>query len=75
MSKGPSAEGIRFRTCQPVWNGVTQEWAGQALAVFGEPDFRGTHAWLYPRPGDSAILTANGDVAQSGFFDEQWRLQ
>ena len=38
-------------------------------------DFRGTNAWLYPRLGDYAVLTATGDVALSGFFDEQWRLK
>jgi pimeloyl-ACP methyl ester carboxylesterase len=43
--------------------------------TFGESDFRGTNAWLYPRLGDYAVLTANGDVALSGFFDEQWRLK
>ena len=43
--------------------------------TFGEDDFRGTNAWLYPRLGDYSVLTAAGDVALSGFFDEQWRLQ
>lgn len=43
--------------------------------TFGEADFRGTNAWLYPRLGDYAVLRANGEVAVSGFFDEQWRLR
>jgi hypothetical protein len=43
--------------------------------TFGEDDFRGTNAWLYPRLGDYSVLTATGDIALSGFFDEQWRLQ
>jgi hypothetical protein len=43
--------------------------------TFGDADFRGTNAWLYPRLGDYSVLTATGDVALSGFFDEQWRLQ
>jgi len=43
--------------------------------TFGEADFRGTNAWLYPRLGDYAVLTATGDVALSGFFDEKWRLR
>ena len=43
--------------------------------TFGEDDFRGTNAWLYPRLGDYSVLTAAGDIALSGFFDEQWRLQ
>ena len=43
--------------------------------TFRESDFRGTNAWLYPRLGDYAVLTATGGVALSGFFDEQWRLK
>jgi dienelactone hydrolase len=43
--------------------------------TFGDADFRGTNAWLYPRLGDYAVLTADGTVALSGFFDERWRLR
>jgi hypothetical protein len=43
--------------------------------TFGEADFRGTNAWLYPRLGDYSVLTATGDVALSGFFDESWQLR
>ena len=43
--------------------------------TFGAEDFRGTNAWLYPRIGDYAVLNADGSVAASGFFDEQWRLK
>jgi dienelactone hydrolase len=43
--------------------------------TFGDADFRGTNAWLYPRLADYSVLNANGDVAVSGFFDEQWRLR
>jgi dienelactone hydrolase len=43
--------------------------------TFGDADFRGTNAWLYPRLGDYAVMKANGDIAMSGFFDEQWRLK
>jgi hypothetical protein len=43
--------------------------------TFGDADFRGTNAWLYPRLGDYSVLKSNGDVAVSGFFDEQWRLR
>ena len=43
--------------------------------TFGEEDFKGTNAWLYPRLGDYAVLTASGDVAMSGFFDEEWRVK
>ena len=43
--------------------------------TFGEDDFKGTNAWLYPRLGDYAVLTAAGNVAVSGFFDEEWRVK
>ncbi len=43
--------------------------------TFGEADFRGTNAWLYPRLGDYSVLRATGDVVISGFFDESWRLK
>jgi len=43
--------------------------------TFGDADFRGTNAWLYPRLGDYSVLRANGDVEISGFFDEQWRFK
>jgi hypothetical protein len=43
--------------------------------TFGDPDFRGTNAWLYPRLGDYSVLTSTGEVVLSGFFDEGWRLK
>ncbi len=43
--------------------------------TFGDEDFRGTNAWLYPRLGDYAVLTTTGEIAMSGFFDEDWRLK
>ena len=43
--------------------------------TFGDSDFRGTNAWLYPRLGDYSVLTADGDVAVSGVFDERWQLK
>jgi hypothetical protein len=43
--------------------------------TFGDADFRGTNAWLYPRLGDHAVLTADRTVVLSGFFDERWRLK
>jgi len=43
--------------------------------TFGDEDFRGTNAWLYPRIGDYAVLTEDGAIALSGFFDEQWRMK
>jgi len=43
--------------------------------TFGDADFRGTNAWLYPRLGDYAILKPNGDIARSGFFDEHWQFK
>jgi pimeloyl-ACP methyl ester carboxylesterase len=42
--------------------------------TFGEEDFRGTNAWLYPRLGDYSVLKANGEIALSGFFDERWQV-
>jgi dienelactone hydrolase len=42
--------------------------------TFGDADFRGTNAWLYPRLADYSVLKATGDIVMSGFFDEQWRL-
>ena len=43
--------------------------------TFGEKEFKGTNALLYPRLGDYAIIR-NSDkaVVLAGFFDEQWRL-
>jgi hypothetical protein len=43
--------------------------------TFGEADFRGTNAWLYPRLGDYSVVKANGDVALSGFFNENWQFK
>ena len=43
--------------------------------TFGDADFRGTNAWLYPRLGDYAVVTADGTVALSGFFDERWQMK
>jgi len=43
--------------------------------TFGDADFRGTNAWLYPRIGDYAMLKADGEIVMSGFFDESWRLK
>jgi hypothetical protein len=43
--------------------------------TFGDEDFRGTNAWLYPRIGDYAVLTTKGDIVMSGFFNEDWRLK
>src|SRR5262249_4092257 len=41
---------------------------------FGDADFRGTNAWLYPRVGDYAVMNPDGTIVVSGFFDERWRL-
>jgi hypothetical protein len=43
--------------------------------TFGDEDFRGTNAWLYPRLADYSILNANGDVVLSAFFNERWQLK
>ena len=41
--------------------------------TFGEKEFRGTNALLFPRLGDYAVIGTDGAVAVSGFFDENWR--
>ena len=47
--------------------------------TFGEAEFRGTNALLFPRWGDYAILQLKKDeepkVSEAGFFDESWQLQ
>jgi dienelactone hydrolase len=43
--------------------------------TFGEKEFKGTNALLYPRLGDWAVLDAQGSVVTAGIFNEQWRLQ
>jgi dienelactone hydrolase len=41
---------------------------------FGETEFRGTNALLFPRFGDWAVLNVDGEVVTAGLFDEQWRV-
>ncbi|MBM3794462.1 MAG: hypothetical protein FJW31_10410 [Acidobacteria bacterium] len=42
--------------------------------TFGEKEFRGTNALLFPLLGDWAILdSATGQAIDTGFFDENWR--
>lgn len=43
--------------------------------TFGEADFRGTNAWLYPRLGDYSVLRPDGEIVMSGFFDENWQFK
>ncbi|MBK9171015.1 MAG: prolyl oligopeptidase family serine peptidase [Bryobacterales bacterium] len=41
---------------------------------FGEAEFRGTNALLFPRIGDWAVIRASdGAVVESGFFDRYWQ--
>ncbi|HYI91970.1 MAG TPA: prolyl oligopeptidase family serine peptidase [Bryobacteraceae bacterium] len=43
--------------------------------TFGEREFKGTNALLYPRLGDYAVIRkSDGKVMVAGIFDEQWRL-
>ncbi len=42
--------------------------------TFGEREFRGTNALLFPRLGDYAVLTLAGRVVTAGFFDENWQI-
>ena len=41
--------------------------------TFGDKDFRGTNAWLFPRLGDYSVVSPTGAVAVSGFFNENWQ--
>jgi hypothetical protein len=34
-----------------------------------------TESMFFPRLGDYAVVSTNGDVALSGFFDESWKLK
>ena len=46
---------------------------------FGEREFRGTNAYLFPRRGDYAVISLEGGkiygrkAKTSGFFDESWQ--
>jgi dienelactone hydrolase len=42
---------------------------------FGEKEFRGTNALLYPRLGDWAVIKDDGNVAAAGLFDDRWQVQ
>lgn len=42
--------------------------------TFGEKEFKGTNALLFPRLGDWATFNADGSVKETGFFDETWQL-
>ena len=43
--------------------------------TFGEADFKGTNALLYPRLGDWAVVrNSDGAVVDAGIFDENWKL-
>lgn len=41
--------------------------------TFGETEFRGTNALLFPRLGDYAILDASGHTVTAGLFGERWQ--
>ena len=42
--------------------------------TFTETDFRGTNALLYPRLGDYSVVSPAGEIALSGFFNENWQF-
>jgi pimeloyl-ACP methyl ester carboxylesterase len=42
--------------------------------TFGEKEFRGTNALLFPRLGDYAVLKRDGTVVLAGLFGENWEL-
>ena len=41
--------------------------------TFHEHEFRGTNALLFPRLGDWAIVSGDGEIREAGMFDEEWR--
>jgi hypothetical protein len=43
--------------------------------TFGEKEFRGTNALLFPRLGDYAVLKRDGTVVLAGLFRENWEIQ
>jgi hypothetical protein len=44
--------------------------------TFGEKEFRGTNALLFPRLGDWAIIRkSDGAVVAAGLFNENWQLK
>ena len=53
---------------------TTQPGRGNSGHTFGEKEFRGTNALLFPRLGDYAVVAPDGAVAVSGFFNENWQL-
>lgn len=42
--------------------------------TFGEAEFQGSNALLFPRLGDWAVRSAGGEVIAAGFFDDYWRF-
>lgn len=45
-----------------------------AIHTFGDSDFAGTNALLYPRLGDYAVIGLDdGKILANGFADERWR--
>ena len=40
--------------------------------TFGEKEFRGTNALLFPRLGDWAVVGTDGEIEEAGMFDETW---
>ncbi len=46
--------------------------------TFGEKDFTGTNAFLFPKVGDWAMFRVGDgldDVLKSGYFDELWKIK
>jgi hypothetical protein len=42
--------------------------------TFGDAEFRGTNALLFPRLGDYAVLGRDGAVSIAGLFNENWKF-
>lgn len=43
--------------------------------TFGEREFQGSNAQLYPRLGDWAVRKVSGEVVAAGLFDENWQFR
>ncbi len=43
--------------------------------TFGEKEFKGTNALLFPRLGDWAIIGPDGAPFSAGFFDSHWKVE
>ena len=43
--------------------------------TFGETEFRGTNALLFPRLGDWAVFDLSGEAVAAGIFNDRWQVE